>query len=111
MVGHTLVILWIDVTHVYQRVAHLILSTIGVCADNGIDGLVTHGMDMHGDAIGIGSARDVGQFLFSPVGEALMSVGIQRIHIAGTAFNCAVHEEFEPASNCWRVGIFSMKVM
>ena len=96
MVCHTLIIRGIDVAHVHQRIAHLVLSAIGVCTDNGIDGLVTHGMDMHRDSIGIRLARDVCQFLFGPVGEALMSVGIERIHKARTAFHRTVHEEFEP---------------
>ena len=96
MVCHTLIIRRIDVAHVHQRIAHLVLSAIGVCTDNSIDGLVTHGMDMHRDSIGIRLARNVCQFLFGPVGEALVPVRIERLHISGTAFNSAVHEEFEP---------------
>ena len=106
MVGHALIILRIDVAHVNQRVAQLILSTIGVCTDNVIDGLVTHRMDVHGDALCVCLARDVSQFLFGPVGETLMPVGIERLHIAGAAFHRAVHEKLEPVCLDTGAGIF-----
>ena len=96
MVGHAFVILRINIAHVYQRVSQLVLSTVGVGADNGIDGLVAHGVDMHGDALCIHLARDICNLLFGPVGKTLMAVWIQRVYISGTAFHRAVHEEFEP---------------
>lgn len=106
MISHTLEILRIDVSYVNQCVAQLIFSTIGVCTDHGIDGLVTHRVDMHRDTLRIRLARDVRQFLFSPVGETLMSVGIERFHIAGTTFHRAVHEELEPVRSNADGGVF-----
>ena len=51
---------------------------------------------MHRQTFCIRLAGDVGQFLFGPVGETLMSVGIEWLHKACTAFHRAVHEELEP---------------
>ena len=96
MVCHTLVILRIDTIHMYQRIAHLILSTIDVGIDNAIDALVAHGMYVHGQALCVCLARDVCHFLFRPVFAALMPVGIQWLYKSCAAFHRTVHKEFYP---------------
>ena len=96
VVGHTLIIGSIDVAHVYQRVAHLVLSAVDEGVDNASDALVTHHVYVHGDAVVIGLARHLRQFLFGPVGTALMSVGIYGVYESRTSFYRTIHEEFDP---------------
>ena len=106
MVGHTFVIRLFDTIHVYQRIAHFILSTVNEGIDNTLNALIAHYMDVHGDSLFVSLACDVRQFLFRPVGNALMSVRIERIYKSCAAFHRAVHEHFEPVRPDMRRFVF-----
>ena len=96
MVGHTLVILRIDAMHVYQRITHLVITAVDVGIDNAVDTLVTHDVCVDGHPFLVSLARDIGKFLFRPEDNALMSVGIERLHETGTRLHCAVNKDLEP---------------
>ena len=96
---HTLVIFIIDVAHVYQRIAHLILSAIDKGVDYLTDALVSHDMNVDGQTLGISLACQLGHFLFRPVGNALVSVGIEGIHNSRTSFYSTVEEELDPSGH------------
>ena len=51
---------------------------------------------MHGDTLFISLTCDLRQFLFRPVRNALMSIGIDRVYKSGTALHRAVHKHLEP---------------
>ena len=96
MVGHTLVILRIDTMHVYKCVTHLVLTAIDVGTDDAVDALITHDVRVYGHALFVSFARNVGQFLFRPQHNALMTVGIEWLHKTGAGFYRAVHKNLEP---------------
>ena len=106
VVSHTLKIRRIGFIHVYQRVAHLVLSAVDVGVDNAGDAFVAHYVYVHGDALGVGLARDVGQLVFRPVGNTLVTVRIERIHKSCAAFHRAVHEQFDPVWSYTRRSVF-----
>ena len=53
-------------------------------------------MYVHGQTFGVRLTGYFRQFLLRPVRNALMTIGVNRFNKASAAFNCAVHEEFEP---------------
>ena len=96
VVGHALIIGCIDIAHVHQSIAHLVLPAIDEGVDNASNGLVAHDMCMHGYPVSISLARHVGQFIFLPVGQTLMTIGIERLHKSRAAFHRAVYKDFYP---------------
>ena len=98
IVCHTLIVGFIDTVHVYQRIAHLFLSTVDVGIDNTLHALVAHDVDVHGDTPFVGLAGDVRQFLFRPVRDTLVIVRIERVNKSCAAFHRSVHKHLEPVS-------------
>ena len=96
MLCYTLVISLIDVAHVYQRVAHLVLSAIDEGIDHLIDSLVTHHVYMDRQTLGISLACQFCHLCFRPVGNALVTVGIEWIHNSCSSLYPSVEEELDP---------------
>ena len=69
MLCHALIILIVDITHVYQRVAHFVLSTIDEGIDHLADTLVSHNVDVDGQPLRISLASQLGHLCFCPVGN------------------------------------------
>ena len=107
MLLHKLPVCVAYVTHMHNRIAHIILTAVCKCTDSAAHSLVTHRMDMHGHAFFVCLAGNICRLLLGPVDESLMSVGIQRIHKSGAAFHGTVHEELDPVRYYVRTGILS----
>ena len=78
----------VDLGH---RAGQHVLSAIDVSVDHALHTLVAHDVAMNGYPVGVRPARQIGQFLFRPVGYALMAVGIERLDKSGAGLHSAVH--------------------
>ena len=96
VVCHAFIVRLIDIVHVNKSIAHFVLAAVDKSINNTINAFVTHNVNVHCDSVCISLARDFGQFLFRPVGNALVSVIVERLNKTCTAFNRSVHEKFYP---------------
>lgn len=96
MLCHSQIILRIDVANVNECVAHLVLPTVDECVDHLIDTLVSHHMYVDYQTVGISLACQLRHFLFRPIGNALVTVGIERVHDASTCLHTTVEKQFNP---------------
>ena len=91
MVCHTFIIRRVYITHVNKRVAHLIFAAVDKSIYNAIDALVAHDVYVYSQAFCIRLAGYLSQFVFFPVGDALMSVRIHRLNKSRAALDRAVN--------------------